>query len=120
MRFKLDENIPFDLFATLASDWDIDTMKSEGLSGQNDDIVWAAAQADNRFLITQDLDFSDVRRFKPGTRYGLLLLRLHNPSRSAVCQKLVEILRSPDIQTWQNCFVVATDSKIRVLRPTLH
>jgi predicted nuclease of predicted toxin-antitoxin system len=38
--------------------------------------VWEAAQRDERFLITQDLDFSDVRRFVPGSHRGILLVRL--------------------------------------------
>jgi len=54
------------------------------LAGRNDDEVWEAAQAANRFLITQDLDFSDVRRFTPGTHAGLLLVRLAHPGRNAL------------------------------------
>jgi hypothetical protein len=34
------------------------------------------AQRAGRFLVTQDLDFSDVRRFEPGSHHGLLLVRL--------------------------------------------
>ncbi len=44
-------------------------------------IVGSAAQRDGRFLITQDLDFSDARRFAPGTHYGILLMRLRSPGR---------------------------------------
>ena len=31
--------------------------------------------------LTQDLDFSDVRQFRPGTRAGLMLVRLQQPGR---------------------------------------
>ena len=34
-----------------------------------------AAQSDGRFLITQDLDFSDAREYVPGTHHGLLRVR---------------------------------------------
>jgi len=42
------------------------------LTGRADPDVWSAAQSARRFLITQDLDFSDIRRYKPGTHAGLL------------------------------------------------
>jgi len=48
----------------------------ENLGGRDDDTVWAAAQAEQRFLVTQDLDFSDARRFVPGTHAGVLIVRL--------------------------------------------
>jgi predicted nuclease of predicted toxin-antitoxin system len=77
VKIKLDENLPERLVATLAAlGHDIDTARAERLNGQADPYVWSATQAAKRFLITQDLDFSDVRRYEPGTHVGLLLVRL--------------------------------------------
>ena len=71
MNIKLDENLPERIvFELQALGHDVDTLRSEHLEGRNDDEVWQTAQAANRFLITQDLDFSDVRRFRPGTHAG--------------------------------------------------
>jgi predicted nuclease of predicted toxin-antitoxin system len=39
-------------------------------------IVGAAAQRDRRFLITQNLDFPDPKRFAPEIHCGILLMRL--------------------------------------------
>ena len=62
MRLKLDENIAVSAKSRLAAlGFDVDTALDEGLGGRPDDDVWSASQADARFLITQDLDFSDVR-----------------------------------------------------------
>jgi len=67
MKVKLDENIPVRLAGDLAIlGHDVDTVASEGLKGKPDGAVWSAARRDERFLITQDLDFSDIRQFKPG------------------------------------------------------
>jgi predicted nuclease of predicted toxin-antitoxin system len=64
MKIKLDENLPVRLTVFLASlHHDVHTVAEENLSGRNDRDVWEAAQRDERFLITQDLDFSDPRRF---------------------------------------------------------
>lgn len=67
MRIKLDENLPHSLAAELSAlGHDVDTVPQEGLRGQPDEAIWSAAQLSERFLITQDLDFSDIRQFKPG------------------------------------------------------
>lgn len=116
MRFKFDENIPADF----RPEWllmDCDTVVQEGLSGADDETVFGAAQGANRFLITQDLDFSDIRRYLPGTHAGILLLRLRDPSRRQLVERLETIFRLEDVASWDKCFVVATESKIRVRRP---
>lgn len=69
MRIKLDENLPAGLLPLLtALGHEVDTVPAEGTGGEDDDVVWRAAQADGRFLVTQDLDFSDARKYAPGTR----------------------------------------------------
>ncbi|MFO0760411.1 MAG: DUF5615 family PIN-like protein [Byssovorax sp.] len=118
MRIKLDENLPIAVVELLLLlGHDADSVQEEGLQGSPDPDVWAAAQADERFLVTQDLDFSDVRKFAPGTHHGILLIRLANPSRRALNAYLESLFRTEDIAQWARCFVVATDTKIRVRRP---
>ena len=80
MTIKLDENLPVTLAARLRSlGHQADTVRDEGLCGRDDETVWQAAQREGRFLVTQDLDFSDVRRFSPGTHFGILLVRMQIP-----------------------------------------
>ena len=57
---------------------------AEGLGRQEDDVVWLAAQADRRFLVNQDLDFSDARTYASGTHHGLLLVLLPQRGRTAL------------------------------------
>lgn len=118
MRIKLDENLPESL-ANLqtALGHSVDTVRGEGLAGRPDPAVWQAAQADRRFLITQDLDFTDLRRFSPGTHHGLLLVRLRLPGRQALRTRIAHLFRSHEVESWLGCFVVATDRKVRVHRP---
>lgn len=62
MKFKLDEYIPKSAPTRLAAlGYDVDTVLDEQLGGRSDEDVWAAAQAEGRFLVTHDLDFSDTR-----------------------------------------------------------
>jgi predicted nuclease of predicted toxin-antitoxin system len=117
MRIKLDENLPFHLAAILTNlRHDVHTIADENLSGKSDVEVWEAAQRDERFLITQDLDFSDVRRFAPGTHSGILLVRLHSPDRESLIRRVADMFQREDVNRWTGCFVVATDRKVRVIR----
>jgi predicted nuclease of predicted toxin-antitoxin system len=118
MRLKLDENLPVSLLAELAAlNHDVDTVRSEGLAGRDDPDIWTAAQAADRFLITQDLDFSDMRKFQPGTHHGLLLVRLPDAGRLALTRQIIEVFRREDVESWTGCFAVLSGHKLRVLRP---
>jgi len=118
MNIKLDENLPASLSSVLGSrGHEVQTVPQEKLAGANDITVWEAAQREGRFFITQDLDFSDVRRFIPGTHHGLLLLRLRIPSRRALVERVRRIFEDEDVESWAGCFVVASDHKIRTRRP---
>ncbi|MBI5439569.1 MAG: DUF5615 family PIN-like protein [Nitrosomonadales bacterium] len=116
MKIKLDENLPARLKPILlAYGHGTDTVNDEGLTGQPDQVVWQASQADARFLITQDLDFSDKRKFMPGTHCGILLVRLREPSAQALLDNISSVVGQ--LSGWQGCFVVLTEHKLRVKHP---
>ena len=118
MKVKLDENIPVRLADDLIRlGHDVDTVASEGMKGKPDADVWKAAQREARYLITQDLDFSDVRRFKPGTHAGLLLVRLREPGAGALANRVREAIESEGLDSLARCFAVLTDNKLRVRKP---
>jgi predicted nuclease of predicted toxin-antitoxin system len=118
VKIKLDENLPESLVAALAKlNHDADTVLQEGLAGHDDSDVWAAVQAEGRFLITQDLDFSDVRKFQPGTHHGLLLVRLPDAGRLSLHRRILEVFSSEDVESWARCFVVLSEHKLRIVRP---
>ncbi|MEP7366444.1 MAG: DUF5615 family PIN-like protein [Acidobacteriota bacterium] len=118
MKIKLDENLPETLLVALqALGHDVDTVRAEGLAGCNDADVWQAAQSVGRFLITQDLDFSDARKYQPGTHAGLLLVRLAQPGREALAARVATLFATEAADQWHGCIVVATEHKLRVKRP---
>jgi predicted nuclease of predicted toxin-antitoxin system len=118
MKIKLDENLPEELADLLASNHhDVHTVRGEALAGRDDQTVFAAAGAEKRVLITQDLDFSDVRRFKPGSHPGIVLVRLHDPSRRRLIERFRQIVATEAIESWIGCFVVISDRKLRIRRP---
>ncbi len=118
MKVKLDENIPLRLISVLATaGHEVDTVASEGLRGRPDADVWRAAHGGDRLLITQDLDFSDLRKFKPGTHAGLLLVRLREPGANAIVDRIRAVIEEEGLDSFARCFVVLTDRKLRIRRP---
>jgi predicted nuclease of predicted toxin-antitoxin system len=120
MKIKLDENLPLRV-STLVNNLghDVHTARGEQLKGHPDREIWDAAQRESRFLITQDLDFSDPRHFAPGTHRSVLLVRLHSPSRTSLTRRIEELFQEEEVNEWVGCFVVATKRKIRVRKPEL-
>jgi predicted nuclease of predicted toxin-antitoxin system len=113
MKRKLNENLPDHLEKLLRNPGhDVHTTFQENLNGSTDREIWEASQKESRFLITQDLDFSDVRKFAPGSHCGVLLVRLHFPSRKNLIERVGEIFRTESPGNWMGCFVVATERKI--------
>jgi predicted nuclease of predicted toxin-antitoxin system len=118
MKIKLDENLPIRLAASLIGlGHDVHTLHDERLTGRADEEIWDAAQKESRFLITQDMDFSDIRRFAPGSHHGILLVRLHSPNRTSLVSRIQQLFAEEYVPEWTGCFVVATERKIRVLKP---
>jgi predicted nuclease of predicted toxin-antitoxin system len=115
MKIKLDENLPEALLQRLAKlGHKTDNVRLEGVNGRPDPDVWRAAQNAGRFFITQDLDFSDIRQFAPGTHHGLMLVRLRAPGRLALTARISEAFEFGNAEKWSRCFVLLTDHKLRV------
>jgi predicted nuclease of predicted toxin-antitoxin system len=118
MKVKLDENIPFAFKSLLSAlGHEVDTTADEGLNGKSDVAVWEASKKEGRFLVTQDLDFSDVRSFAPGTHSGILVIRLREPSRLRLIKRMAELVDREMVDDWQGCLIVVTDHKIRIKKP---
>lgn len=118
MKIKLDENLPESLMEALKLlGHDVDNVRLEGIAGMDDGTVWQAAQTEGRFLITQDLDFSDIRRFSPGTHWGLMLVRLPSAGRLELAERVAAVFSNEDVNGWTGCFTVLGEHKLRIHRP---
>ena len=118
MKLKLDENLPLRLKAILKDlGHDVHTVQQENLTGALDLRIWNSAQKESRLFLTQDMDFSDLRKFMPGTHHGILLVRLHTLSWNRLVKRMMENFRTEDVSSWPGCFVVVTEAKVRVVRP---
>ena len=115
---KLDENLSLAHVDLLRhAGYDADRVDQQGLSGATDEQVWGRVCADNRFFITLDLDFSDVRRYPPGTHPGILLIRARNCSASAVRDILAREAAERSLDDLRGCLAIANPSFTRIRRP---
>ncbi|MEQ8958070.1 MAG: DUF5615 family PIN-like protein [Coleofasciculus sp. C2-GNP5-27] len=120
MLVKLDENLSITHAEFLRNKgYDCDRVTDEGLSGEDDEVVWQQACTDGRFFITLDLDFSDIRRFPPGTHPGILLLRSRGGSRQVVLDVLARVVQDYPLTTLAGCLVVADETQTRIRRPSV-
>ena len=97
--------------------YDAQLVVDQGLSGASDEAVWERVCEENRFFITLDLDFSDVRRYQPGSHPGVLLLRPETRGRQSVLQVLQRVCEEFSLQSLYRCVAVADTTKTRVRRP---
>jgi len=115
MLVKLDENLGL-AHAKLIKDFghNVERVTDESLSGAADELVWSKVCAEWRFFITLDLDFSDVRKFPPGSHPGILLLRPHNTSRTAVLTVLSRVLSEQGFESLAGSLSVADEYRTRI------
>lgn len=115
MRFKLDENLPLQLKHLLTeSGHDAVTVLDQRMGGQTDAEVASACRLEDRVLLTQDIDFADIRTYPPGNYPGIVVFRLPSQSRNDLLEigtVLIESLvrSSPNRQRW-----IVEESRIRI------
>ena len=94
MKFKLDENFgtrALGLFRTKGHD--AQTVLEQRLQGCTDQRLYATCCAEQRCLVTLDLDFADVTRFPPAKTNGIVVIRVpRNPSHALLAQLVQQFL----------------------------
>ncbi|MCS6918664.1 MAG: DUF5615 family PIN-like protein [Fimbriimonadales bacterium] len=118
MKLKLDENLPKTLAESLrALGYDALTVYEENLQGRSDADVWQAVASEQRFLITQDVEFGDLRKYPVGTHAGIMLLRLHSPDREQVERIVLEIFQREPVAHWRGGLVIVSEHRLRLVLP---
>jgi predicted nuclease of predicted toxin-antitoxin system len=95
VRFLLDANMPrsaVDIFCQFGHEveyaWDI------GLHSAPDIDIANRAQRSRAVVVTRDLDFSDVRFYRPASYAGIIVLRLPNGARAREIVRVLERILS--------------------------
>ena len=114
-RVKVDEDLSEEVAAVFAAAGYVsDTVRTQGWGGLLDDELWVRVQAEVRWLITADKQFGDVRKYRPGTHAGVVLIRADNESRRRYLELASTLVRSLRLEDVPGRLVVVTPRGIRL------
>jgi len=93
MLFKIDENL-HEGVADLLREHGHDAVSvfDQHLQGHPDDDVAAVCRREGRGIVTMDLDFANILTYPPEDYAGIIVLRLHDPSRPSVLAAMRRLL----------------------------
>ncbi|HUB48766.1 MAG TPA: DUF5615 family PIN-like protein [Acetobacteraceae bacterium] len=116
MKFKLDENLGTHGASLLtAAGHDVATVRSEGLGGATDDVLFTICQQEGRALITLDHDFGQVLRFPPEHGPGIAILE---PGPRTTPQRLLdrvrELLAILDVHELKGSLWIVEPGRVRI------
>ncbi len=118
MKVKLDENLSRHLKTPLANlGLNVSTALDEGLLHKSDAKVAKTARGEDRIIFTLDLDFSDIRKFAPGTHPGIVIFRPKFMGPVYVERFIMQFVRENDLASFQGCLVIVEQEQIRVRKP---
>lgn len=114
-RFKLDENLPRAAAALLEqAGHNVHTVLAEQLGGNPDPRVFDASQAEERVLVTFDLDFSDIRLYPPVDHHGIWVLRPRTQSIENTLALLRSALRIHESEPTQRRLWIIEPERVRI------
>ena len=115
MRFKLDEHLPLQLKHLLTeSGHDAVTILDQGMRGATDSQVASACRREERVLLTQDIDFADIRTYPPGNYPGIVVFRLPSQSRPDLLETGAMLIESPNRSSPTCQLWIVERSRIRI------
>ena len=93
MKLLTDENVSPDVIRALrAHDHDVRDVKEEQWHGAVDEWIVRKARTERRIIVSEDLDFANLRRFPLGIQHGAVLPHFANMHPRYVAERLVEFL----------------------------
>jgi predicted nuclease of predicted toxin-antitoxin system len=115
MKFKTDENLPAEATSILIQHGhDAMSVHDQRLAGHPDDDIAKVCRAEERAIVTLDLDFSDIRVFPPGDYFGIMILRPEAPSISRIEQLLLRALAALQTQSITGQLWIVEEHRVRI------
>ena len=115
MRFKLDENLPFQLKGLFKEyGHDAMTIHDQGMGGATDSDIASACLAEERILVTADLDFADIRAYPPGNHPGIVVFRLTRRTRDNVLEVGAALIGTLADSFSKGQLWIVEDSRVRI------
>jgi predicted nuclease of predicted toxin-antitoxin system len=99
-----------------ASGHDATHLRDEGLQRLPNGQVFAKAVAEDRIVITFDLDFGEILAASHGQLTSVILFRLHDTRTDRVIQRLAHVLATSGDALTHGAIIVVEDARHRVRR----
>lgn len=117
MNFFADECV-YPTTVTALRSWhhSVETAQDAGLLGQDDPMLLAHAVERGQILITNDLDFGDIRRYPPSHHCGVIVLRIRPKNVDRVHSVLRQFPETTTQQEMQKALVIVDAVKYRIRR----
>lgn len=108
MKIFVDENIPLLTVKELVQQgYDVIDIRGTDDQGITDEVLWQKAQDLGCLLITTDKGFA-AHREEP--HHGILIIRLKQPSRQKIHQRVLQALKRYTPKQWPGLMVVMRDA----------
>lgn len=119
-RLKIDENLHPDVAAMFGNlGHDAVTVWDQGLRGTPDATLAQHCLAEGRALVTQDLDFADIRTYPPETFPGLIVVRLAHQDKASVVDTLRRLVPLLENEPLHNHLWIVDEQSIRIHGPSV-
>ncbi|MEA1863730.1 MAG: DUF5615 family PIN-like protein [Euryarchaeota archaeon] len=107
MKIFVDENIPLMTVRALREmGHDVRDIRGTADEGMTDDALWELVKREGRLLITTDKGFTQHRY---ELHYGILIVRLKQPNRHKIHQRVMQAMTQFAAEGWQGLLVVMRD-----------
>ncbi len=117
LAIKIDEDLPRATAQLLLEQgYDAVSVVDQQMGGWKDPPLWKVVQEENRFLVTADKGFADIRAYPPGTHAGTLLLRPDEDGIRPIIELLTKVLASYKLDDLAGSVTVVTPRGIRIRR----
>ena len=117
MKIKVDEDLPrFALQILQDAGYEALSVIDQDMGVWSDTELWNSVQAEQRFLITADKGFGDIRSYTPGTHGGILVLRPNQDGIRALLDLLERVLANYELASLVGTVTIASRQSIRIRR----
>jgi len=115
MKFKVDENLPREVIQILvAAGHDSVSALDQDLGGEPDEVLLRICAAEGRAIVTEDLDFADLRRFPPNEHAGIVVFRLRRPGLNAAVEATELLLRQINVDELPGKLIIVESGRFRL------
>ncbi len=93
--------------------YDAKHLREENLQKLPNGQIFIKAIAEDRIVVTHDLDFGEIAALTHGRKVSVIVFRLHNPRVARLTERLVAVLSDSAAMLRDGAIVIVEDSRHR-------